>query len=621
MNGSHLLFFVNVVLTCLTFGSAATVLQAITQDPELSTFSQSISDDEVVSLLFQKRQVTVFAPTNAAIEEWKAANPGAQWSAEINAAHFSPSLLLFRDLPISQQSSNARCQLYLLAKENPSTLSRTFSPVTPPKTNAEPEYYVNNAKVISPVKEYSSAGSHQQYLYKIDRVIDSYAANRIPNAWELLSKSISISLTTQAPQFDKFAERIRASQLESLFSESGQHTFLVPVDNAFQELDRFQVQAHVIPNQVLPVRVFQGNRDYPSAMNDSNIAVTISKPEPLSPPEKFNGSKSQQRIEAHCRYSNVTSHHLGTTRTGITLANIPVSNGIIHFIEAPFLVITDSIWDIIEANKDGQLSKFYELINRFSDVMRVVKSSEPLTVFAPSNAAFEAIDPALLNATLNNSASAGEVAKLHFYQGVVSTDIVGNKNYTHSKALDGRDLYYSIAQANENVKVLTVEGGGVNATAVHPDLGARNGRVHIINKVLGIPYQSVYEKLKDDYDLSTTYLVGSRRNDLFNRNLHRSDTKFTYFAPSRDAWTNVQKTMPSEYKQLIETHMFPVHGEQVSSDLLHMNADHPARPLEQLPMRCHFSSRSQLIESSQRVRSREKEDPSLKYLKFDLVPC
>jgi fasciclin 1 len=43
-----------------------------------------------------------------------------------------------------------------------------------------------------------------------------------------------------------------------------------------------------------------------------------------------------------------------------------------------------------------------------------------------------------------------------------------------------------------------VEGGGVNATIIQPDIGALNGIVHIIDRVLGVPTMSIVEKLSSD---------------------------------------------------------------------------------------------------------------------------
>jgi len=80
--------------------------------------------------------------------------------------------------------------------------------------------------------------------------------------------------------------------------------------------------------------------------------------------------------------------------------------------------------------------------------------------------------------------------------------------------------------------------------------------------VLGIPFQTVYGKLKDDFDLATTYRVGSHRNDYWNRQMGDEGKRFTYFAPSTAAWAELRKNMPSEYKQLNEG-LLPVHGEHI----------------------------------------------------------
>ena len=42
---------------------------------------------------------------------------------------------------------------------------------------------------------------------------------------------------------------------------------------------------------------------------------------------------------------------------------------------------------------------------------------------------------------------------------------------------------------------MTVEGGGTNATVVIADIVAKDGVIHIIDKLLGVPYRSVGEKL------------------------------------------------------------------------------------------------------------------------------
>ena len=45
---------------------------------------------------------------------------------------------------------------------------------------------------------------------------------------------------------------------------------------------------------------------------------------------------------------------------------------------------------------------------------------------------------------------------------------------------------------------MTVEARGVNATVVEKDIGTVNGVVHVIDKVLGVPDKTVWERLDSD---------------------------------------------------------------------------------------------------------------------------
>lgn len=65
-------------------------------------------------------------------------------------------------------------------------------------------------------------------------------------------------------------------------------------------------------------------------------------------------------------------------------------------------------------------------------------------------------------------------------------------------AAERRYLYFNIVSGPGRNQTVTVEGGGVNATIVQADVAATNGYIHIIDKVLGVPYSTVLEKLKTD---------------------------------------------------------------------------------------------------------------------------
>lgn len=69
-------------------------------------------------------------------------------------------------------------------------------------------------------------------------------------------------------------------------------------------------------------------------------------------------------------------------------------------------------------------------------------------------------------------------------------------------AADRRYLYFNIqgGPGGRN-QTVTVEGGGVNATILQADVAATNGYIHIIDKVLGVPFTTVLQKLKSDSTL------------------------------------------------------------------------------------------------------------------------
>ena len=98
---------------------------------------------------------------------------------------------------------------------------------------------------------------------------------------------------------------------------------------------------------------------------------------------------------------------------------------------------------------------------------------------------------------------------------------------------------------------LTVESGGVNATSSLSDLGASDGILHIIDRVLGMPFKTIYEKLIDNPMLNETFQIGSQGGTQnWNSKLMDKNKRYTFFAPSNTAWMEFEKANPSEFKQL-----------------------------------------------------------------------
>lgn len=59
-------------------------------------------------------------------------------------------------------------------------------------------------------------------------------------------------------------------------------------------------------------------------------------------------------------------------------------------------------------------------------------------------------------------------------------------------------MYFNVVTNRAGNQTVTVEGAGVNATLIQADIAQTNGYVHIIDRVLGVPYATVYDKLRTD---------------------------------------------------------------------------------------------------------------------------
>jgi uncharacterized surface protein with fasciclin (FAS1) repeats len=80
-----------------------------------------------------------------------------------------------------------------------------------------------------------------------------------------------------------------------------------------------------------------------------------------------------------------------------------------------------------------------------------------------------------------------------------------------------------------------VDGNGVSARIVEPDVAATNAVIHVIDQVLGIPFMNALEKLRGEPGLSSTYKAFEQTKDL-NSALSSTTANYTVFAPSDQAW-------------------------------------------------------------------------------------
>ena len=119
----------------------------------------------------------------------------------------------------------------------------------------------------------------------------------------------------------------------------------------------------------------------------------------------------------------------------------------------------------------------------------------------------------------------------------------GSKLPFPSGSKDNLWFYYE-----NNNRTFMLDGQGVTAEVVEPDIGATNGVIHVIDRVLGVPQHTIAEKLALDPMMSSVYSLGNQNH--FNHLFNNTDEEFTYVVPSNAAWDEINDNMASAYKIL-----------------------------------------------------------------------
>ncbi|GIY73297.1 fasciclin-1 [Caerostris darwini] len=505
-----------------------------------------VNREEVLQILLDRRDVTLFAPINDALRKQKARkqdDPKRDESSPMSSFYVLNFLAQKHMFPMSITPYLAGvAPLYLSVKEE----------------GKKKEYYVDNAKIIRQAEHRGTEGK-TQLLYVIDELLEPYKpiSGQPPNALELLKQPIIYGLKET---IDAFASRVTTEREKEIFSRVGNHTFFIPVGSVdgasmskLQEFDTWVVRGHIITNHVLFLRTMS-KKSYKSETWGDNLKVEL----------KLTNESTKEEDKWYIQSNTIQGdkrHRKGVVRARIIRPNIPVSNGVVHLISKPLMVIDKTIWEHIEDERTERLGQFYSLASSNAKFLAHLKSSDQRTVFAPTDKAFRALqNTEKLQQVLTNATVTNNLLELHMVMRSVATEDVWNKNVTNMLASDNRrNLYFGVV-GDERNKTLTVEGGGVNATAIMGDIGATNGILHIIDRVLGMPYLTVYSKLAHDPDLHTTFKLSMQ--EAWNQKLNDKEKRYTFFVPNRKAWEDLKRDMPSEHKQL-HLGMFSYHVRKI----------------------------------------------------------
>jgi transforming growth factor-beta-induced protein len=259
--------------------------------------------------------------------------------------------------------------------------------------------------------------------------------------------------------FTVLVEALQAADLVDTLQGEGPFTVFAPTDAAFTTLlgDLGITKAELLANkrltQVLLYHVLSGNVKS-TDLTDGMMAETV----------------LGEEVE-------VSLGPVMINDANVTTADIETTNGTIHVIDkvlvpAAFSIEFDTVVDV--ALSDDNFSILVQALTK-ADLVSTLQGDGPFTVFAPTNAAFEAL-LASLNITAAQLLDHPDLTKVLLYHvvsgKVMSTDITDGLVAETLNA--GQNLTFTLGSVIIN--------GDVNVTTA--DLEALNGVVHVIDTVL-----------------------------------------------------------------------------------------------------------------------------------------
>ncbi|KAH8246912.1 hypothetical protein KR032_003166 [Drosophila birchii] len=489
-------------------------------------FYSLLESNPIANSTLSLRSCTIFVPTNEAFQRYKSKTAHVLY-------HISTEAFTQKRLPSTVSSDmDGNPPLYITK-------------------NSNGDIFVNNARIIPSLSVETNSNGKRQIMHVIDEVLEPLTVK--PGHSDVSNNPDALNFLKSAEEFnvDNIGVRTYRSQVtlgkkESVFEAAGQHTFLVPVDEGFKLsarsslVDAKVIDGHVIPNTVIFTAAAQHDDPKTSAAFEDLLKVTVSF---------FKQKNGKMYVKSNTIVGDA-KHREGVVLAEIVKANIPVRNGVVHLIHRPLMIIDTTVTQFLQENaENGALRKFYEVImDNGGAVLDDINNLSEVTILAPSN---EAWNSSNINNILRDRNKMRQILNMHIIKDRLNVEKIRQKNanlIAQVPTVNNNTFLYFNVRGEGSDAVITVEGGGVNATVIQADVAQTNGFVHIIDHVLGVPYTTVLGKLESDPMMSDTYKMGQFSH--FNDQLNNTQRRFTYFVPRDKGWQKTELDYPSAHKKL-----------------------------------------------------------------------
>ena len=426
------LFSLLVVATGLR---AQTVVDVIVNSPDHNTLEAAVLAAELQGTLSGPGPFTVFAPTDAAF----AALPAGTVDALLNDIPSLTDILTYHVVSGNVQSGD-------LANGLVPTLNGSNVVV-----NLTAGVMINNAMVTV-----ANVTATNGVVHVIDAVL-------------LPPPATVVDIVVNSPNHNTLEAAVLAAGLETTLSGEGPFTVFAPTDAAFAALPAGTVDALLndIPTLTAILTYHAVGANALSTGLSNGFVTTV------------NGSDV---------LVNITAEGVFINGAQVIVADLLADNGIVHVIDAVLLPPAATVVDIVV---NSPVHTTLEAAVLAAGLETTLSGEGPFTVFAPTDAAFEALPAGTVDALLNDIPTLTEILTYH---------VVGGSAFAASLS-DGQSI--ETVLGDDITVSITAEGVFINdAQVIITDLLAENGIVHVIDAVL-LPPVTVMDIIIDSEDHTT----------------------------------------------------------------------------------------------------------------------
>jgi uncharacterized surface protein with fasciclin (FAS1) repeats len=263
-----------------------------------------------------------------------------------------------------------------------------------------------------------------------------------------------VQTAMSAGAFNTLLTALDAAGLSSALEGTGPFTVFAPTDDAFAAID-----PEVLDDLIADTELLTAVLTYhvvPGLFTAADVAG-------LSAAPTLNGK------DVALSFDGSTVMVDGAT---VTSADVEASNGIIHVIDQ--VLLPEAIADIVQTAKGAGFFETLLTAVEAAGLTDVLKGDGPFTVFAPTDDAFAAVDPDALSALLADTEALTAVLTYHVVPG----------EFAAAEVLASNELT-TVNGANAPISLDTDGNPRIDdAIIVATDIAARNGIVHVIDRVI-----------------------------------------------------------------------------------------------------------------------------------------